>query len=100
MRPKGMAERHASPYDGAMSEMTMPQRPLRSEWVAEAIASLSLSWPLILTNSAETAMTATDVLVMGHLGPNALAAGALGVNLYFAFMIFGIGLVTASAPMI
>ena len=37
---------------------------------------------------------------MGWLGPDALAAGALGTNLYFAFLIFGIGLVTATAPMI
>ena len=31
---------------------------------------------------------------MGWLGPDALAAGALATNLYFAFLIFGIGLVT------
>ena len=29
-------------------------------------------------------MTATDVVMMGWLGPDALAAGALGANLYFA----------------
>ena len=38
--------------------------------------------------------------MLGRLGPDALAAGALGSNLYFAFVIFGIGLVTAVAPMI
>ena len=36
---------------------------------------------------------------MGWVGPRALAAGALGVNLVNAFLIFGTGLVTASAPM-
>ncbi len=45
-------------------------------------------------------MTATDVVMMGWLGPDALAAGALGANLYFATMIFGLGLTTATAPMI
>jgi MATE family multidrug resistance protein len=76
------------------------ERPARAAWVVEALASLSLSWPLVLTNTAQTAMTATDVLILGRLGPDALASGALGVNLYFAGLIFGLGLVTATAPMI
>ncbi|HKV15074.1 MAG TPA: MATE family efflux transporter [Reyranella sp.] len=69
-------------------------------WRAEGRATLVLAWPLILTNLAQTAMTATDVLLMGRLGPETLAAGALGSNLYFATMIFGLGLTTATAPMI
>jgi MATE family multidrug resistance protein len=69
-------------------------------WGAEARATIALAWPLILTNVAQTAMTATDVLLMGQLGPETLAAGALGSNFYFATMIFGLGLTTATAPMI
>ena len=42
-------------------------------WLAEARAMLALSWPMVLTNVAQTAMTATDVIMMGHLGPDALA---------------------------
>ncbi|SFJ64741.1 multidrug resistance protein, MATE family [Bosea sp. OK403] len=61
---------------------------------------LALSWPLVLTNVAQTAMTATDVMMMGHLGPDALAAGALGSNLYMAVLIFGIGVMAAVSPMI
>src|SRR5262245_55507569 len=75
-------------------------RPARNAWAEEALASLSLSWPLVLTNAAQTAMTSTYVLVMGRLGPEALAAGALGVNLYFALLIFGVGLASAAAPMV
>jgi MATE family multidrug resistance protein len=37
---------------------------------------------------------------MGWLGPQALAAGALGTNLYFALLIFGIGLMSATSPLI
>ncbi|WIM11640.1 MATE family efflux transporter [Enhydrobacter sp.] len=69
-------------------------------WSAEARATIVLAWPLILTNLAQTAMTTTDVLLMGQLGPDALAAGALGSNLYFATTMFGLGLTTATAPMI
>lgn len=69
-------------------------------WLAEARAMLVLSWPMVLTNVAQTAMTATDVVMMGHLGPEALAAGALGANLYHATLIFGIGVMSAVSPMI
>lgn len=72
----------------------------RATWRGEARATLLLAWPLILTNLAQTLMTATDVVLMGWLGPDALAAGALGSNLYFGTMIFGLGLTTATAPMI
>ena len=40
----------------------------RAAWLAEARATLALSWPLILTNLAQHGMTATDVLMMGRLG--------------------------------
>lgn len=72
----------------------------RRAWIAEARATGVLAWPLVLTNLAQTLMTAIDVVMMGWLGPDALAAGALGSNLYFAAMIFGLGLTTATAPMI
>lgn len=69
-------------------------------WFTEAKAMLALSWPMVLTNIAQTAMTATDVVMMGHLSPEALAAGALGANLYMAVLIFGIGVMAAVPPMI
>jgi MATE family multidrug resistance protein len=45
-------------------------------------------------------MPTTDVILIGRLGPDALAAAALATTLYFAFLFFGIGVVTATAPMI
>lgn len=72
----------------------------REAWGAEARATLSLAWPLMLTNVAQVLLGVTDVVFMGWLGPEALAAGALAVNLNFAFLIFGIGLVTATQPLI
>lgn len=63
-------------------------------------ATLALSWPIMLTNLGQTAMTATDVSMMGRLGSKSLAAGALGSNLYFAPLIFGLGLMLATSPMI
>src|SRR5687767_11626374 len=68
-------------------------------WRDEIRATLSLSWPMVLTNLAQVAMTATDVIFLGRLGPDMLAASALGANLYFTPMIFGLGLMLASSPM-
>ena len=74
--------------------------PAARLWMLELRATLTLAWPLILTNVAQMAMTATDVMMMGWLGPRSLAAGALGNNLYTAVLIFGIGVMAAVPPMI
>jgi MATE family multidrug resistance protein len=72
----------------------------QSAWIGEVRATLALAWPLILTNLAQTGMTTTDVVMMGRLGPDAVAAGMLGVNLYFGLTIFGIGVMSAASAMI
>jgi multidrug resistance protein, MATE family len=61
---------------------------------------LALAWPLILTNIAQILINATDVYLLAKLGPDALAASAMGSGLVVAMMLFGIGLVLASSPMI
>jgi multidrug resistance protein, MATE family len=69
-------------------------------WRDEARAMLSLAWPLILSNLTMSLIHATDVFLLGKLGPDALAAGALATNLVMSISIFGMGLLTACAPMI
>jgi len=61
-------------------------------------ATLALGWPIVLANVAIYAMTATDFVMLGRLSPGALAAGALGFNLYQPVMVLGIGIVAALAP--
>jgi MATE family multidrug resistance protein len=68
-------------------------------WRSEIRATLALSWPMVLTNLAQTAMTVTDVMILGRVSADTLAAGALGSNLYFAPMVFGLGLMLATMPM-
>ena len=77
-----------APTAGAVS-------PLREE----INAMLRLAWPLILTNMAQGLMTATDVVVLGRLSADALAASALGTSLHFSLLIFGLGIVLATSPM-
>jgi MATE family multidrug resistance protein len=69
-------------------------------WREEIRATVALAWPLILTNVTQSLIQATDVLLLGWAGSTVLAAGTLGNNVYFAFLIFGIGLVYAAAPMV
>ncbi|GAB4088095.1 MATE family efflux transporter [Hydrogenophaga soli] len=69
-------------------------------WRQHLKASLSLGGPLVLANLAQAALTATDVMLMGRLGPDALAAGALASALYHACMVFCMGLVSATLPLV
>jgi MATE family multidrug resistance protein len=43
---------------------------------------------------------ATDVVLLGWLGPNELAAAALGLSLSFGMILFALGVLTATSPMI
>jgi len=68
-------------------------------WRAEIRATVSLAYPLVLTNLTQAAIQATDVVMLGWAGASTLAAGALGSNLFIAVFVFGMGLVYAAAPM-
>ncbi|HEY5723392.1 MAG TPA: MATE family efflux transporter [Allosphingosinicella sp.] len=70
------------------------------KWREEARATVSLAWPMILTNVSQSLIQATDVLLLGWVGAHTLAAAQLGTNLYVAFLIFGLGLVSAASPII
>jgi multidrug resistance protein, MATE family len=71
----------------------------KSEWREEIGATLALAWPLILTNITMVLINATDVFLLARLGPDALAASALGSGLVIAMLLIGIGIVTAAAPL-
>ena len=69
-------------------------------WGAELRATFALAWPLVIAQLAQTALTTTDVIMMGWLGPQALAAGTLATTFLMPFLLFGIGIVGAVAPLI
>ncbi|HJT40543.1 MAG TPA: MATE family efflux transporter [Sphingobium sp.] len=71
-----------------------------SPWRMEAGALVALALPMIAGNIAWAGIAATDLLLLGRLGTEAVAAGALAINLFNALLIFGMGLVTAAAPLI
>ena len=73
--------------------------PGSRSWRDEARALGALSVPIILTNLGQVAIQTTDVVMIGWLGPEALAASVLGVNVSFVLLLFAIGVVIATAPM-
>lgn len=76
-----------------------PKTVNRTLWLREAKLSLKLALPLVGAQLAQIAIGTTDVLMMGWLGPQPLAAGALANNLLFPIILFGLGLISATAPL-
>jgi MATE family multidrug resistance protein len=71
----------------------------RSPWRDELRATLALAWPLMLANLTMQLIQATDVVLLGWLGPTELAAAALALSLSFGMVLFALGVLTASSPM-
>ena len=60
---------------------------------------IALALPLVLSQLATIAIGTTDIVMMGWLGPEKLAGGALGHNLFFPLFLFGLGVLTAVSPL-
>jgi MATE family multidrug resistance protein len=86
--------------EAAAGRLSAADRGARGEWTREVAATLALAWPMILSNLAGTGMGTIDVVLVGRLGPEPLAAAALATNLFHAVMLTGIGLVTAVSPLV
>ena len=69
-------------------------------WTAELRATFTLAWPLVIAQLAQNALTATDVIMTGWLGPDFLAAGALATAFLMPFLLLGFGIVGAVAPLV
>lgn len=72
----------------------------RNAWMEELRATFILAWPLVIAQLAQTALTATDVIMLGWLGSEHLAAGTLATTFMMPFMIGGFGIVGAVAPLV
>src|SRR5689334_5225957 len=68
-------------------------------WREELRATVALAWPLVLTNLAQSLIQSTDIVLLGWAGARTIASATSGINLYYAFLIVGIGLTIAAAPM-
>ena len=66
---------------------------------AELTETLKLAVPIALTQLGQIAMMSTDLAFIGRLGDAALAAAALAHTVFFVSFTFGMGLVSAVAPL-
>ncbi len=68
-------------------------------WRTEARATAVLAWPLVLTFLSETAIAMVDIIIIGRLGSDAVAAAALGTMAFFLMLLIAIGITLATAPL-
>jgi MATE family multidrug resistance protein len=69
-------------------------------WRRETFALVRLAVPLVLTELSYMAMVTTDIVMMGWLGPQSLAAGSLSGHLYAFLEFFALGVIAAVAPVL
>src|SRR5260370_6175304 len=70
-----------------------------SQLAIELTETLKLAVPIALTQLGQIAMMTTDLALIGRLGNEAVAAAALAHTVAFISFAFGMGLVSAVAPL-
>jgi multidrug resistance protein, MATE family len=88
-----------------MTETGLPtvgaaQERAANAWREELSATFALAWPLVIAQLAQNALHTTDVILLGWLGPAQLAAGTLGTTFFMPFLLFGVGVAGAVAPLV
>ncbi|MHB8269121.1 MATE family efflux transporter [Bradyrhizobium sp.] len=71
----------------------------RNRLTLELTETLKLAVPIALTQLGQIAMMTTDLALIGRLGDEAVAAAALAHTVFFVSFTFGMGLVSAVAPL-
>ncbi|WP_029583984.1 MATE family efflux transporter [Bradyrhizobium sp. URHD0069] len=71
----------------------------RNHLAVELTETLTLAVPIALTQLGQIAMMTTDLALIGRLGDEAVAAAALAHTVFFISFTFGMGLVSAVAPL-
>ena len=92
-------------YVAAMASLETPRTadppaPARGgSWRAELSQTVRLALPMALTQLGQIVMMTTDLVLIGRLGDEALAAAALAHTVLFAAFALGMGIVAAVAPL-
>ncbi|MCB1883733.1 MAG: MATE family efflux transporter [Geminicoccaceae bacterium] len=81
------------------SRLALPLKAPARPFARELRAMVAIAAPLALAQVGILAINTTDVLMLGRLGPKALAATALALSIFHPLLLFGIGIVTATAPL-
>lgn len=71
-----------------------------TQFRGELWALFKLGWPMALAQLAQMSIYTIDVIMIGRLGPEDLAAASLGLIIYFAMWMLGFGPAMAVSPMV
>jgi len=83
------------------TEMKTPRKAeMPDRWPGEVKALLWLGIPMALTQLAQFAIYTIDVVMIGRLGPEDLAAASLGGVIFFVMWMIGFGPVMAVTPLV
>lgn len=82
------------------SENTTQKTELPGNWQGETRVLLSLGVPMALTQLVAFAVYTIDVLMIGRISPEDLAAASIGTVIYFALWMVGSGPVMAVSPLV
>lgn len=82
------------------SENTSQKTELPNTWQGETRVLLSLGVPMALTQLISFAVYTIDVLMIGRISPEDLAAASIGTVIYFALWMVGSGPVMAVSPLV
>lgn len=72
----------------------------RSPWRREFLALMTIGLPMGLTQLVQFSINTVDVLMIGRLGPEPLAAAALGLVMFYVLFVAGMGPAMATSPMV
>ena len=71
----------------------------RAPWRGELNALLALGVPMGLTQIIQFSVNTVDILMIGRLGPEPLAAASIGIVIFYAAWLFGLGPALAVGPL-
>lgn len=83
-----------------MDTTVAASRASGAAWRAELAALLALGVPMAATQVVQFSVMTVDVLMIGRLGPEPLAASSLGLVIYFAAWLVGFGPAMAVSPLV
>jgi len=76
-----------------------PSKTAGRHLTSELAETLKLAAPMALTQLGQIAMTTTDLVLLGRISDEAVAAAGLAGMVYFVSFTLGIGLMAAVAPL-
>ncbi|WP_291375994.1 MATE family efflux transporter [Devosia sp.] len=79
---------------------TGKEMPVSNGWATEFKETFALAWPLVIAQLAQNALHTTDVILLGWLGSTYLAAATLATSFLTPFLVGGVGIVGAVAPLV